>query len=127
VNATLPGTLRGDVQSSATERVGQVQIEKTNWFFLWGLVGEPPADFFAAELKQQVQAKGGDGVANLSYESQYGCVEMVVAGVTFGCVGPRAYKMTGDVVRIKMAPVPGKPTRSATHDVPDDQRVAQAF
>ena len=41
VNAEIPGTLRGDVASDETERVGVLAIEKNHWFYVFGLVGEP--------------------------------------------------------------------------------------
>jgi hypothetical protein len=118
VNAELPGTLRGDVADSEVERVGTVTIEKGQWFFLWGLVGEPPKDFVAAELKRQVQAKGADGVANLTWQSQFGCVDVLACGCTGGCVSPRTYKVTGDLVRIKKAPLAGRPAKAAEAPLP---------
>lgn len=130
VEANLPGTLRNDVKPDQTESAGKLAIEQTNWFFIWGLVGAPPADFFSAEIKRQVQAKGADGVANLTYESQNGCVDLIVSGLTLGCIGPRTYKVTGDIVRIKSAPLPGKPVKSVQsdgHGGDDASTIAQSF
>lgn len=118
VNADLPGTLRGDVADSDVERVGTVTIEKSQWFFLWGLVGETPKDFVAEELKKQVQAKGADGVANITWQSQFGCVDMLASACTAGCVTPRSYKVTGDIVRIKKSPLAGKPAKAAEAPLP---------
>jgi hypothetical protein len=127
VNAQLPGALRND--KPEVEKVGQVNIEKTNYFFILGLVGEPPPDFFAAELKKQVEAKGGDGVANLQYESSSGCVDLIISECTFQIVTPRDYKLTGDIVRIKSAPLPGK-TSAKTVSAPTPDKpstVAQGY
>jgi len=118
VNADLPGTLRGDVADSETERVGTVTIEKSEWFFLWGIIGETPKDFVAAELKKQVQAKGADGVANITWQSQFGCLDLLASGCTAGCVTPRSYKVTGDIVRIKKSPLAGKPAKAAEAPLP---------
>jgi hypothetical protein len=118
VNADLPGTLRGDVADSEVERVGTVTVEKSQWFFLWGLVGETPKDFVAEELKKQVQSKGADGVANLTWQSQFGCVDLLASACTVGCVTPRSYKVTGDLVRIKKSPLAGKPAKAAEAPLP---------
>ncbi len=114
VNAELPGTLRGDVSEPEIEKVGTLSIEKTNWFFAWGLVGAPPKDFFSTDIQKAVQAKGADGVANLKYESQEGCVDWGISGCTGYLVAPRTFKVTGDIVRIKKAPLPGKPAKVAS-------------
>jgi len=130
VNADLPGTLRGDIADADVERVGPVTIEQGQWFFLWGLVGETPEDLVAAELKKQVQAKGADGVANLTWQSQFGCVDLLAATCTAGCVTPRTYKVTGDIVRIKKAPLAGKPAKAAEAPLPPSPTVvaeAQQF
>jgi|GEM_PF-1055791 len=120
VNADLPGTLRGDVASTDTERVGTLSVEKNHWFYVYGLIGETPKDFFSTEIKKAVQQKGADGVANLSYQSELGCMDLVISGCTIGCVTPRSYTITGDIVRIKKSPVPGKPAKVATVDTDSD-------
>ncbi len=124
VDANLPGTLRSDVKSEDTEKVGALNIEKTNYFFIFGLIGDPPPDFFSTEIKRQVQAKGADGVANLTYESQWGCVNLIINGVTFGCVAPRDYTIKGDIVRIKKARVPGSPAKAVDASSPKDAPAA---
>ncbi|MDP2344188.1 MAG: hypothetical protein Q8O67_24735 [Deltaproteobacteria bacterium] len=126
VNADLPGTLRGDLQPADYERIGDLKIEKGNWFFLWGLVGEPPADFFSKDIQKAVQAKGGDGVSNIKYESQEGCVDWGLVRCTFGLVAPRSYVITGDIVRIKKPPLAGKPAKVATSPAPNAPVVADA-
>ncbi len=109
VNASLPGTLRNDVKPDQTEKVGALKIEKTNYFFLFGLVGAPKEDFFANEIKQQVQARGADGVANVKYEGRTGCVNLLISFFTCDIVTPRDYTLSGDIVRIKTAPLAGVP------------------
>jgi hypothetical protein len=126
VNAEIPGTLRGDVASDETERVGVLAIEKNHWFYVFGLVGEPPQDFFSTELKKAVQQKGADGVANLEYQSELGCMDLVIASCTVGCITPRTYTLTGDIVRIKKAPLAGKPAKVAADDVRPSTKIAEA-
>ena len=116
VNAELPGTLRGDVTAQDVEKLGDLNVEKGHWFFLGGLVGAPPRDFFAEEIKKQVQAKGGDGVSHLRYESQQGCLDVGIQACSFSIVAPRSYHVTGDIVRIKKAPLPGKPAKVASSE-----------
>ena len=128
VNSELPGTLRGDVGSADTERVGTMSIEKNHWFYVYGLVGETPKDFFSTEIKKAVQQKGADGVANLNYQSELGCMDLVISGCTIGCVTPRTYKITGDIVRIKKSPVAGKPAKvAAVEGMPIWMADAQRF
>lgn len=118
VQADLPGTLRGDISEPEVEKLGTLEIEKTNWFFAWGLVGAPPKDFFSTDIQKAVQAKGGDGVANLKYESQEGCVDWGISGCTGYLVAPRTFKVTGDIVRIKKSPLPGQPAKVASPSTP---------
>lgn len=126
VEANLPGTLRNDLKADQTESAGKVQIEKSHWWFLWGLVGAPPADVFSTELRQQVKSKGGDGVRGLVYESQEGCFDLFIGAITGGCIAPRTLKLSGEIVRIKTAPLPGK-ALATTSAAPADARVAQAY
>lgn len=105
-NAQLPGTLRNDGVS--TDSVGRLNIEKTNYYFLFGLINKPSDDFVATEIRQAVKSAGGDGVANLTYEAQFGCLDLIIYQLTIGCVSPRTYKVTGDIVKIKAPPLPGK-------------------
>lgn len=109
LNAQLPGTLRGDVEQTDVEKVGSFTYETGNWFFLWGLVGKPPEDIFAKEIRQQVLSKGADGVSNLSVEAKSGCMDLVIGYCTAGIITPRSYVVKGDLVRIKKAPLPGAP------------------
>lgn len=131
VDASLPGTLRND--KAETEKVGSLNVEKSNYFFILGLVGAPPQDFFSQEIKSQVQAKGADGVANITYESNFSCFDLILSGCTAGCVVPREYKVSGDIVRIKAPRIPGKPGKSvdaaprAAKNEPNATAVAQGY
>ena len=107
MNASLPGTLRGDVQAQEQQPVGKLSIEKTNIFFLWGLAGKPADDFFAAEIRSQVQAQGGDGIAGLTYDAKHGVGSLLVGVVTLGFVVPRSYALSGDIVKIKKPSLEG--------------------
>lgn len=128
MNAALPGTLRNDVKSDQTEKVGSLKVEKTHWFFIGGLVGAPPDDVFAQEIKKQVQARGADGVANLTYEANEGCTDILISRLTCQLVAPRSYVVSGDIVRIKAAPLPGKPAKSADAGVTSPSlTVAQGY
>ena len=109
VNASLPGTLRGDVEATDVEKVGSFTYETGNWFFLWGLVGAPSEDFFSKEIRQQVLSKGADGVSNLAVESKSGCLDLLITGCTCSLIAPRSYVVKGDLVRIKKPPLPGVP------------------
>lgn len=126
VEANLPGTLRNDLKPDQTETVGKVKIEKGNWFFLWGLMGNPPPDFFSTELKQQVKAKGGDGVSGLTYESQAGCVDLLIGALTGGCISPMSFTVSGNIVRVKTSPLPGK-SLAQSDGADATAKVAQAY
>lgn len=112
MNAELPGTLRPDLAATDVEPVGSFSIEKSNTFFFWGLAGVPTADFFASDLRREVAAKRGDGVQNLTWESQFGCIDLLLGRLTCGLISPRTYKLSGEVVRIKAAALPGAPPSS---------------
>jgi hypothetical protein len=111
VNAELPGTLRNDVEQRDLETVGALKLERTHWFAIDGLVGKPPNDIFSAEIKAQVQKKGADGVANLVYESEHTCGDVAIGVCSLGCLTPRTYRLSGDIVRIKAPRVPGRPAK----------------
>lgn len=118
VNAELPGAIRSDVTAADTEPAGTVHIEKGHWYLLWGLIGSPPADVFAADLKKEVRAKGADGVANVTYESQESCGDLIIGGLTCSLISPRTLSLKGDLVRIKKPPLPGKPLALAEPSAP---------
>ena len=112
MNADLPGTLRTDVSNDETEKVGTFTIEKTNGWLLGGLVGAPATDFWTADLQREVKAKGGDGAANVVYESQFSFVDMLLGCVTCSIYVPRTYKLSGDIVKIREVALPGSPPKS---------------
>ena len=109
MNAEMPGTLRPDLAATDVEPVGSFSIQKSNTFLFWGLAGAPSAEFFAADLRREVAAKRGDGVQNLTWESEFGCIDLLLGRLTCGLVSPRTYKLSGEVVRIKARPLPGAP------------------
>jgi hypothetical protein len=130
MNAQMPGTLRTDVPADQTEKVGTLSYETTHWYFLLGLIGAPPEDVFAQEIKKQVQARGADGVANLNYEGKFACFDIILTGCTCYIISPRTYQVTGDIVRIKAAPLPGKPAKAADASdatKPQETQVAQGY
>lgn len=126
-NANLPGTLRNDVDDKQAEGVGRVEIEKTHYYFILGLVNAPPPGFLGDELKTQVKQKGGNGVRNLTYEAQFGCLDLVITQLTLGCVAPRTYKVSGEIVKLSAPPVPGKAVVGVGEQADDANRVAQKF
>lgn len=118
VNADLPGTLRSDVTKDDVETVGRFDVQKSNNFLFWGLSGQPPPDFISTELKREVKAKNGDGVQNLEYHSEAGCSDILLNYVTCGILGPRTFRFTGDVVRIRKPTLAGTAPPSTTTDAP---------
>lgn len=113
VNATIPGALRGDVTSQETQNVGTVEIKKTNTFMFWGLTSPPPADFFEKELREQVRAQGGDGVAELKYESEFSPPNILIGCITCGILAPRDFRVSGNVVRITKGTLVGTSSPTA--------------
>jgi hypothetical protein len=93
---------------------------------LFGLVGSPPPEYFADELRREVKSKGGDGMRNVTYEAQFGCFDLVIGTCTGGLVAPRTSKVSGEVVKLKAAPIPGKPI-AGMEQAPLDPRLAQKF
>jgi hypothetical protein len=126
--ADLPGALRNDLQPADTENLGTLAVEKKHYFLLNGLLGKPSKDFLAAEIKAQVQKRGGDGVAGLVYESEHTCGDAALGTCTLGCFVPRTYRVTGTVVRIRAPRLPGRPAK-LVDAAPSDERVrlAQRF
>jgi hypothetical protein len=136
VRAELPGALRADVTPEHLDKVGELQVQTTVFYFLGGLVGEAPRDLVARELRRQVQARAGDGVAQLTWRSEFTCTDVAIGGCTLGLVTPRTYRVSGDIVRIRQAPLPGRSlpwvaedaaTRTPAADDQPTASVAQAF
>ena len=108
VNAELPGTLRGDLAPEEIDTIGSFRIQKGNVYFFHGLLGAPNPDFFAADIAKEVISQGGDGVVNLTYEAETSCTDVGITYLTLSIVAPRSYTVSGDVVKIRKAPLPGK-------------------
>lgn len=106
LNASLPGTLRGDVEPERLETVGRFEHEVNHWFIPCGL-GEAPEAQFRKEILRQVKEQGADGVANLKVEAYNGPVDCVVGRVC-PFIQPRTFRMSGDLVRIRKPPLPGQ-------------------
>lgn len=112
MNASLPGTLRGDLDPERdVEKVGEVSAEVNHWFIPCGL-GAAPETTFRKELLEQARAQGADGVANMKFEAQ-GTFFDVVVGTVCPVLGPRTYRLSGDLVRIKKPPLGGLPPGDA--------------
>ena len=127
MNASLPGTLRSDIEESRLEKVGRFEKEMNHWFIPFGM-GEAPSTMFREELLKEVHKSGADGVANLRFESYHGCFDLLVGAGTCMIVRPRTFKLSGDIVRIKKAPLPGKPPKAAPPPVkaPSEQITVEA-
>lgn len=106
MNASLPGTLRGDVEPERLETVGRFEHEVNHWFIPCGL-GTAPETEFRKEILRQVKERGADGVANLKFEAYTGPVDCVI-GTVCPFVQPRTFRVSGDLVRIKKPPLPGE-------------------
>ena len=121
MSAKLPGTLRNDVSDLDVQTVGNAHMELTQTYLLWGLVGAPPEDWIERALAPQVLAVHGDGVARLVFESQVGCLDLTITGLTLGCIAPRTYSLRGDVVRWQEVSAPIEsplPPTAPTSDEP---------
>lgn len=111
MRAELPGVLRDDLKPDESENLGPLVVEKKHYFLLNGLLGKVPKDFLAADVKAAVQKRGGDGVAGLKYQSEHTCADSALGACTLGCFVPRTYRVTGTVVRIHAARLPGRPAK----------------
>ena len=70
MNASMPGTLRGDVDAEQdVEKVGDFEASVEHWFIPFGL-GDAPENDFRKALLQQAKAQGADGVANMKFEAK---------------------------------------------------------
>lgn len=106
INASLPGTLRGDVEPERVEKVGTFAYEVNHWFIPCGLGAAPEAEI-RKEILRQTKEKGADGVANLKFEAYTGPVDCVLGRVC-PIIQPRTFRVSGDLVRIKKPPLPGQ-------------------
>jgi hypothetical protein len=109
INASVPGTVRGDIEADDYETVGSFEHEVNHWFIPCGL-GEAPEAEFRKEMLKAAKEQGADGVANVKFEAYNGCMDIIIGGLC-PILAPRTFKMSGDLVRIKKPPLPGnKPT-----------------
>jgi hypothetical protein len=127
MRAELPGVLRDDVQPAERDSLGPLVVEKKHWFLLDGLLGRPPADLLADDIKAAVQRRGGDGVAGLRYESEQSCGDAAIGACTLGCLVPRTYRVSGTVVRIRAPRLPGRPAKLVDARTAAAARIAQAY
>lgn len=107
LNTALPGALRGDVSDQDVDSVGHFQTEIHHSFTPFGL-GEVPDDPIRAILLEEVKARGADGVRHLRIESYHSCSDVVTGWMTCQFVRPRTYRLSGELVRIRSAPLPGE-------------------
>lgn len=112
MNASLPGTLRSDVSEGRIDKVGRFEKEVNHMFIPCGF-GSAPSTAFRQALLEEAKARGADGVANVRFEAYSGCFDLLIMGATCTIVTPRTYKLSGDLVRIRKAPLPGKPPQAA--------------
>lgn len=108
LDAALPGHARLDV-GGQIEIIGSIDETFTHTYYLGGLLAPPPEDVLAHILLDRVQALGGDGVANLVFESFFTASDVVVRTFSVSLVAPRTYRLRADVVRIHAPPYPGHP------------------
>jgi hypothetical protein len=106
MNASLPGTLRGDVEPERLETVGRFEHEVNHWFIPCGL-GTAPETELRKEVLRQVKEQGADGIANMKLEAYNGAFDCLVGRVC-PVIQPRTYRLSGDLVRIRKPPLPGQ-------------------
>lgn len=106
VNTALPGALRGDLSEQEIEPVGHFQREIRHSFAPFGL-GEVPDDPFRALLLEEANAQGADGIRNLRIETYHSCNDVLTGWMTCQSVRPRTFRISGELVRIRKAPLPG--------------------
>jgi len=112
LDAALPGHTRTDL-AAQVEIVGSIDETFTHTYFVGGLLAPPPEDVLARILIERVRASGGDGVANLVFESFFTVSDVFVRTFSIGVVAPRTYRVRADIVRIHAPPLPGRPVLDA--------------
>jgi hypothetical protein len=105
MNASLPGTLRGDLDEERVEPVGPFEHQLTHWFIPCGL-GEAPETAMRKALLRAAREADADGVANLRFEATASPKDCLVAGLC-PVLQPRTFRLSGDLVRIKEPPPAG--------------------
>jgi hypothetical protein len=117
LRADIPGHARRDIDDQI-EVIGAIDETFTHMYLLGGLVNPPPEDMMAKILLRRVREAGGDGIANLVFESVFAPPDVLIRTFTAFVVAPRTYRVRADIVRIHAAPLPGAP-------VLDDKRGAR--
>lgn len=107
LNTALPGTLRDDLEEKDMEPVGHFQIEVQHSFAPLGM-GTVPGDPLRKRIMEEVNARQADGVRNLRLESYNSFSDVVTRWMTCQMVQPRTYRLSGELVRIQKAPLPGE-------------------
>lgn len=114
MNAELPGTLRSDLDSKDYRVVGKYQDTVEHTYYFWGLANKPKADIFAPAMQKEVARVGGDGLANIEYSSEIGCLQEAIGCGTCGIIAPWTYHISGDIVVIQKPALPGaRPVQAA--------------
>jgi hypothetical protein len=113
MEAALPGTLRSDVPPEGVRTVGHMRVQKTNFYYIYGLLGAPPEQFFSDEISQQTKTANADGIANISYSAEYSFLDMLLSCLTCSIVTPRTYVFEADLVRIQAPPAGAASARQA--------------
>lgn len=112
MNTALPGALRHDLEEQDVEPIGHFQLEVHHSFAPLGL-GTVPGDPLREQILEAVKARGADGVRNLRLESYHSFSDVVTRWMTCHFVQPRTYRLSGELVRIRTAPLPGEEPQSA--------------
>ena len=99
--AAIPGVVRADLNDDDIEVVGALDATYTRVFFLHGLVGETDVDWLAARIREAASEAGANGVRHLRIEATFQGWPMVTAISTLSLVHPRAYRVQGELVRIR--------------------------
>lgn len=111
LNASLPGTLRGDLSEERLEPVGTFEHEVSYWFVPCGF-GEAPEAELRKELLRAARESGADGVTNLRFEAYLTPMDCLVGRVC-PVIQPRTFRLSGHLVRIKDPPPPGSGPQEA--------------
>lgn len=107
MNTALPGALRDDIEEKDMEPVGHFQLEVQHSFAPLGM-GTVPGDPLRERIMEEVKARQADGVRNLRLESYNSFSDVVTRWMTCQMVQPRTYRLSGELVRIRKAALPGE-------------------
>lgn len=104
----LPGAVRADLDDEQVIVHGRVDVEVSRVYLFWGLLPLGDDEALALALRDNAVQQGGDGVANLVFDTYFSPVDVMLQTITLGILAPRTYRLRGDVVRIRAAPLPGR-------------------